>query len=97
MHKFITMHIDHEASHVSMILNCAVISKEIAEIGLYIRSTLLHYERKINFLGGWSNKHFYSWKICHGHVAASVPNKFCCEHDVFGFVCPNVATPGNLI
>lgn len=52
-----------QAGNVPMIHESACTSKEIKEIGPYMKSALQKYERKIDFLGSWSTSNFSNWDV----------------------------------
>ena len=50
--------INREMSNVPMVFDCWVSPEEMREHGPKIRSALPQYERKVDFLGGWSSTLF---------------------------------------
>ena len=55
--------IDGSGSNVPMVYDCACSHEEIKTHGPHIRSALPAYERKVDFLGGWSAKHYVEWQL----------------------------------
>ncbi len=55
---WIDLVIDRESSNVPMVYDCWVSPQEMKEHGPHIESALLQYERKVDFLGGWSSMDF---------------------------------------
>lgn len=70
--------IDRETSNVPMVFDCSVSPEEMKEHGPHVQSALPQYERKVDFLGGWSTSLFQEWNIARteidsefGHYAGS--------------------------
>jgi hypothetical protein len=74
-----------------MVFDCSVLAKEMNDNAPLIRSALPQYERKADFLGGWSSQHYNDWKLA--SVAVDQENgNYCCSS---GFGLPNVANESN--
>lgn len=74
-----------------MIHDCSVSAQEMKEHGPHIRSALLQYKRKVDFLGVWSSEHYRRWKLSTLAVDLECGHYSC--HG--GFSLPNVATSEN--
>jgi hypothetical protein len=83
--------IDKEASNVPMIHDCSVSAEEMKQHGPFIRSALPQYERKVDFLGGWSSEHYKRWQMA-TQVVDMEYGHYCCSS---GVCLPNVAVDSN--
>jgi hypothetical protein len=90
-HLRIRIDIDREASNVPMVYNCSVSAEEIKLHGPHIRSALPKYERKMDFLGGWSSEHYKKWQMAAQMVDLEYGHYNCFS----GCGLPNVAVDAN--
>ena len=83
--------IDRIGSNVPMVFDCSVLAKEMNDNAPLIQSALPQYERKADFLGGWSSQHYNDWKLASMAVDQEYGH-YCCSS---GFGLPNVANESN--
>jgi hypothetical protein len=88
----IRVEIDHAQSNVPIVADCSVSQEKMQEHGPFIRSALPKYERKMDFLGGWSSQHYQNWKL----ALTAVDSEYGHECGVSGFGLQNVATDPNV-
>jgi hypothetical protein len=90
-HLRINVDIDRESSNVPMVKDCAVSAEEMKLHGPHIRSALPQYERKVDFLGGWSSEHYKKWQMASLAIDSEYGHYSCGT----GYGLHNVATDGN--
>jgi hypothetical protein len=83
--------IDRELSNVPMVENCSVSQEEMRQHGPHIRSALPQYERKVDFLGGWSSRQFKDWQM----ASAAVDQEYGHFCGLGGVGLQNVASDSN--
>jgi hypothetical protein len=91
-HLKINVDIDRESTNVPMVKDCSVSAAEMKLHGPHIRSALPQYERKVDFLGGWSSEHCKKWQM----ASLAIDSEFGHYGCTTGYGLSNVAADGNI-
>jgi hypothetical protein len=90
-HLKIEILIDGQASNVPMVMDCSVSADEMRDHAPHICSALPQYERKVDFLGGWNERHFQHWKM----ASTAIDSEFGHYCGTANYGCGNVSGDAN--